>query len=231
MGSPVRATSHPAHTSPSSPPVRLPQPLTRLVGREGDVEAVLGRLAAGRLVTLTGTGGVGKTRLAIQVAGELLEQAEDAGYLGAAGVPCEAGCWFVDLAGLSDPGLVEQAVASTLGIREEPRRPVVETLVAHLQAKSALLVLDPEVAAGWAKSEGIEFSSMADLASKPEVREEIEKGLADVMAEFNNAEKVKKVVILGEEWMPDSEELTPTSKLKRRGIHVKYAEEIESIYA
>ena len=51
------------------------------------------------------------------------------------------------------------------------------------------------------------------------------------MAPFNNAERVKKVVILGEEWLPDSEELTPTSKLKRRGVHTKYAAEIESIYA
>ena len=50
------------------------------------------------------------------------------------------------------------------------------------------------------------------------------------MKQFNNAERVKKVKILGEEWLPDSEELTPTSKLKRRGIHAKYAAEIESIY-
>ena len=59
---------------------------------------------------------------------------------------------------------------------------------------------------------------------------EIETGLAEVMAPFNNAERVKKVHILGEEWLPDSEELTPTSKLKRRGIHAKYAEEIEALY-
>jgi long-chain acyl-CoA synthetase len=96
---------------------------------------------------------------------------------------------------------------------------------------SALLVLDPEVATGWARSEGIEFTDLSDLAQKPEVREEIEKGLAEVMAPFNNAEKVKKFVVLGEEWLPDSEELTPTSKLKRRGVHAKYAEEIESLYA
>ena len=48
------------------------------------------------------------------------------------------------------------------------------------------------------------------------------------MGQFNNAERVKKVKILGEEWLPDSEELTPTSKLKRRGIHAKYAAEIEA---
>ncbi len=95
----------------------------------------------------------------------------------------------------------------------------------------ALVVLDPEVATAWAKSEGIEAASLADLAGHPEVRSEIETGLADVMAPFNNAERVKKLVILGEEWLPDSEELTPTSKLKRRGIHAKYALEIESIYS
>jgi long-chain acyl-CoA synthetase len=95
---------------------------------------------------------------------------------------------------------------------------------------SALVVLDPEVATAWAGAEGIEFTDLNDLAGKPEVRAEIEKGLAEVMAQFNNAERVKKVVILGEEWLPDSAELTPTSKLKRRGVHAKYAEEIESIY-
>jgi long-chain acyl-CoA synthetase len=50
------------------------------------------------------------------------------------------------------------------------------------------------------------------------------------MSEFNNAERVKKVHILGEEWLPDSDVLTPTSKLKRRGIHARYEVEIEAIY-
>jgi long-chain acyl-CoA synthetase len=96
---------------------------------------------------------------------------------------------------------------------------------------SALLVLDPEVGSAWATSEGIEFSSLSELAGHPAVVEEVERGVVEVMAGFNNAEKVKKVVILGEEWLPDSEELTPTSKLKRRGVHAKYADEIESIYS
>jgi long-chain acyl-CoA synthetase len=50
------------------------------------------------------------------------------------------------------------------------------------------------------------------------------------MAGFNNAERVKKVRVLGTEWLPDSEELTPTMKLKRRGIHARYAKEIEALY-
>jgi len=96
---------------------------------------------------------------------------------------------------------------------------------------SALVVLDPEVAPVWAKQHDIEFSTLADLATNDQVVAEIERGLEESMAEFNNAERVKKVKILGEEWLPDSEVLTPTSKLKRRGIHSTYAEEIEAIYA
>lgn len=58
---------------------------------------------------------------------------------------------------------------------------------------------------------------------------EIEAGLAEVMEPFNNAERVKKVKVVGEEWLPDSDLLTPTSKLKRRGINARYAEEIEAL--
>ena len=96
---------------------------------------------------------------------------------------------------------------------------------------SALVVLDPDVAPAWAQARGIEFSSLADLAGHPDVVAEIDAGLAEVMAQFNNAERVKKVRVLGEEWLPDSELLTPTSKLKRRGIHATYADEIEALYA
>ncbi len=95
---------------------------------------------------------------------------------------------------------------------------------------SALVVLDGEVAPAWAKERGIEFSSLADLAANDEVVAEITRGVERVMADFNHAESVKKVTVLAEEWLPDSEELTPTSKLKRRGIHAKYAAEIESLY-
>jgi long-chain acyl-CoA synthetase len=96
---------------------------------------------------------------------------------------------------------------------------------------SALVVLDPEVAPAWAKEQGIEFDSLLDLAAEPRVIEEIENGVRQVMAPFNNAEAVKKITVLGEEWLPDSEELTPTSKLKRRGVHAKYADQIEALYA
>ena len=95
---------------------------------------------------------------------------------------------------------------------------------------SALVVLDSEVAPVWAKAHGIEATALADLADEPEVRAEVDREVAEAMHAFNNAEAVKKVSVLHEEWMPDSEELTPTSKLKRRGIHAKYAKEINALY-
>ena len=95
---------------------------------------------------------------------------------------------------------------------------------------SALLVLDPEVAPAWATNQGIEFEDLADLATKSEVVDAVHTGLEQVMSEFNNAERVKKVHIIGEEWLPDSDVLTPTSKLKRRGIHARYEVEIEALY-
>jgi long-chain acyl-CoA synthetase len=95
---------------------------------------------------------------------------------------------------------------------------------------AALVVLDPEVAMAWARERGIEATSVAELATHPDVIDEVEQGLTEVMLPFNNAERVKKVKVLGDEWLPDSEELTPTSKLKRRGVHGKYRAEIEALY-
>jgi long-chain acyl-CoA synthetase len=96
---------------------------------------------------------------------------------------------------------------------------------------AALVTLDPDVAPVWAKQHDIEYDSLHDLARDPAVIEAIEQGLKDVMAQFNNAERVKKVTILGEEWLPDSDVLTPTSKLKRRGILARYNDVIDDIYA
>jgi long-chain acyl-CoA synthetase len=96
---------------------------------------------------------------------------------------------------------------------------------------SALVVLDADVAPVWAKEHGITGLSLTELTEHPDIVAEVNRGLEVAMAGFNNAERVKKVKILAEEWLPDSEELTPTSKLKRRGIHAKYAEEIEALYA
>jgi long-chain acyl-CoA synthetase len=94
----------------------------------------------------------------------------------------------------------------------------------------ALVVPDPEVAPVWAKEHGVAFRDLADLAQQPELRAAIEDGIEDSMARFSQAERIKKVAILGQEWLPDSDELTPTSKLKRRTILAKYADQIESLY-
>ncbi len=96
---------------------------------------------------------------------------------------------------------------------------------------SALVTLDPDVSEAWALRRGIPFTTLAALAADPDVVAEIDKGLEEVMAGFNHAEQVKKVKVLGEEWLPDSDVLTPTSKLKRRGIKARYAQEIEDLYA
>ncbi len=95
---------------------------------------------------------------------------------------------------------------------------------------SALVVLDPEVAPVWASQHGLTATTLPELARDPAVIEEVERGLGEVMGRFNNAERVKKVTVLGEEWLPDSEVLTPTSKLKRRGITARFEAEIEAMY-
>ncbi len=95
---------------------------------------------------------------------------------------------------------------------------------------SALVVLDPDAARAWAASHGRDGSDLEALAADADVIAEIEAGRAQVMAAFNNAEAVKRVKVLGSEWLPDSELLTPTSKLKRRGVQRAFAAEIDAIY-
>jgi long-chain acyl-CoA synthetase len=96
---------------------------------------------------------------------------------------------------------------------------------------TAIVVLDPDAVRAWAERRHIQISSLSELARHPEVVSEIEADIDDVMADFNHAERVRKVLILGDEWVPDSDELTPTSKLKRGGVRAKYAIEIEELYA
>lgn len=96
---------------------------------------------------------------------------------------------------------------------------------------TALLVLDPEVAPVWAASEGIQDTSLAALAVNPEVLAQIQADVDHVNSNFSQVEGIKRFTVLHEEWLADSEELTPTMKLKRRGITARYAAEIESLYA
>ena len=95
---------------------------------------------------------------------------------------------------------------------------------------SALVVLDPDVSPGWAASHGIEDTDLAALAAHPEVRAELDRFVAEANARYSRVEPIKRSTILGEEWQPDSVELTPTMKLKRRGIAEKYADHITELY-
>jgi predicted ATPase/class 3 adenylate cyclase len=119
----------PALKSLDALPNNLPIQLTSFIGREREKAEVRRLLSDTRLLTLTGAGGAGKTRLALQVAAELLEDYPD-------------GVWLVELAAVSDPALVPQALASALGISEQPNHPLREALREYLRPKSLLLVLD-----------------------------------------------------------------------------------------
>ncbi len=110
-------------------PHKLPAALSSLVGRERERAEVRRLLNCARLVTLTGSGGVGKTRLALAAAEDLIEAYPDSVRL-------------VELAALAEPGLVPGAVAQVLGLREEPGRPLVATLTDHLREQRLLLMLD-----------------------------------------------------------------------------------------
>ena len=96
---------------------------------------------------------------------------------------------------------------------------------------SAILVLDPEATAVWAKATGKEGQSLAELSIDPDVLSEVQAGIDEVNEQFAQVEQIKKFTLVGEEWMPDSDLLTPTSKLKRRGVNARYDAEIEAMYA
>src|SRR5262249_2199568 len=105
-------------------PNNLPVQLTTFVGREPEMAEVGRLLGTSRLLTVTGAGGAGKTRLALQVAADLLEQYPD-------------GVWLAELAPIADRALVPAALAAALGAREEAGRPLTALLVEHLRARAA----------------------------------------------------------------------------------------------
>jgi long-chain acyl-CoA synthetase len=96
---------------------------------------------------------------------------------------------------------------------------------------SAILVLDPEATAVWAKAHGKGDASLAELSVDPEVLAEVQAGIDEINQQFAQVEQIKKFTLVAEEWLPDSDMLTPTSKLKRRGVNARYAEQIEAMYA
>jgi DNA-binding NtrC family response regulator/predicted ATPase len=113
---------------PAATPV-LPLPVTSLIGREREIHEIALRLATHRVVTLTGTGGVGKTRLALAAGPQLRSL-------------CPDGVWFVELSSVGDGALVAQTVASALGFPEDAPRSPLETLTAALAGRRTLLILD-----------------------------------------------------------------------------------------
>jgi predicted ATPase len=133
-------------------PNNLPIQLSSFIGRERAIAELKSLLSTTRLLTLTGAGGSGKTRLALQVATELLGQFEH-------------GVWWVALVALTDPALVPQQVASSLGISEQPGRSLMDTLLDALQLKKLLLVLDncEHLIAACASLVGTLLRSCADL--------------------------------------------------------------------
>ena len=112
-----------------STPNNLPAELTSFVGRERQLAELRRLLRKSRLITLTGPGGAGKTRLALRLAADQLDRHRD-------------GVWLVDLSTLNDARLLEQTVASAFGVREERHRAMVEVLAEHLGAHQMLIVLD-----------------------------------------------------------------------------------------
>lgn len=126
---PALRSRFPAVKSIGARPHNLPIQLTSFVGRERELSDLRSLLAKWRLVTLVGEGGIGKTRLALQAAADMIDDFED-------------GIFFVDLAALREPELVPWAIASVLGLREEPGKALPITLAEHLRGRSMLLVLD-----------------------------------------------------------------------------------------
>ena len=110
-------------------PNNLPLQITSFVGRDEEIQTIEKRLQQTRLLTLVGSGGVGKTRLALQVGADLLDRYED-------------GVWLVEFAPLTDPDLVPSVVAGVLGVAEVANRSLVDSIVYWLKPKHALLILD-----------------------------------------------------------------------------------------
>lgn len=121
--------SFPALKSLSNHPNNLPQQVTSFIGREKELAEVQERLAQTRLLTLTGAGGSGKSRLSLQAAADLLERFPD-------------GVFLVELAPLADPDLVVQTTASVLNFKDGGKQPILTSLTEALRAKSLLLLLD-----------------------------------------------------------------------------------------
>ena len=122
-------TDFPPLRGVDSNPGNLRRPITSLIGRDTEVSDIQAALRSHRLVTLTGVGGVGKTRLATEVATQLADEFVD-------------GVWVFELAAVADPGAVPDAVAAVLGVTQQPGKSVSESVASALEGRSRLLVFD-----------------------------------------------------------------------------------------
>lgn len=129
LSGPGLQTAFPALRSLDSRPNNLPVQLSTFVGREDDIERAVALLSETRLLTLTGSGGCGKTRLAQRVAGEASARFSD-------------GVWWVELAPVTDADVVPSVIADAIGVRVPADKDTTETLVGHLQRSAVLVVLD-----------------------------------------------------------------------------------------
>jgi non-specific serine/threonine protein kinase len=123
------AAPRPSASTLPKPRHNLPAPLTRFIGREREIRDVCGLLDAARLVTLTGTGGCGKSRLSLEVARQCAESFDE-------------GAWLIQLAALTDPALILRSIATTLHTQEQPGVPLLDTLIDRLRRSHLLLLLD-----------------------------------------------------------------------------------------
>jgi long-chain acyl-CoA synthetase len=95
---------------------------------------------------------------------------------------------------------------------------------------SALIVLDAEAAPGWAAANGVEFTDLASFSEDEKVVAEVQRAVDAANERLNGVEQIKRFTLLPQEWTPETEELTPTMKLRRKVVMEKYAEEIEGLY-
>ena len=125
----IRNEFPPLRTAKTSRSHNLPAQLTSFVGRAGQIDEVRRLVLDNRLVTLTGAGGAGKTRMSVEVAGQLTNDFKD-------------GLWYVDLAAVADPVLVPVTIARTLGLPDQPGRSAIDTVVRFISERTILLLLD-----------------------------------------------------------------------------------------
>ncbi len=129
VGPVVRSAIRAQEIAATSRRSNLPKQLTSFVGRERELVELKRLLPKGRLLTLVGAGGMGKTRLALQLAAEVSGAYRD-------------GVWFIDLANLGDPALVPSSIAQVIGVHDTPGRPLLDSLCTSLSGRELLLIVD-----------------------------------------------------------------------------------------